>query len=419
MYNRLADFLHKKFKFDSHYFLKGGSWLVLGYGIQIVTGLVLTVFLANSLSQTAYGKYQFIIAMSGFISIFTLTGVGTAISYHAARGTAGALRYGFRTQMLWNLGIVGISLALSAYYWWMEDMSLSTAFILVALFQPFIISFALYKVHLQAVQRIEESTIIDIIQRLFPFISLLTALLFTRDPVGLMSVFLISQTLSLGCAYHYTVTKHKLPITPDLELRKYSKHLSLMESFMQGALAIDKIVVWMLLGAAPVAVYSLAYMPVTHLYIIFGFVRQLAFPKLANQKLIILRLSLPKKIKIFLFSSIAAVGAYILAAPFIFKVLFPAYIEAVLYSQVLSLAILAVPFTLIKQTFAAHQMTRELYTINITTALVRIIVAVSGVWFFGIWGVVLSIIVSEYYSSLLQIILFRKIPKVERNALLE
>jgi O-antigen/teichoic acid export membrane protein len=418
MLKRLKTKIHKFLRWsekytrtDMVYLTKGGGWLFLGYGVQMATGLILTTYFANSLSQAAYGTYQFVIAMSAFVSIFTLTGMGTAIVQHTASGEVGALRHGFRAQLLWNLGIVISALALSAYYYWRDDFQLSIAFMLVAFFQPLIVSFALHKVYLQGIKHFEEYTILDIIQRLFPFTLSLFALCFTKNPIILVSVFLASQAFSLGCAYYYIVYKHKLPLTRNPDLVKYSRHLSLMDSFMQGAFAIDKIVIWALLGAAPVAIYSLAYLPVTHLYTVFGFVRQLAFPKLTNQSFSTLQIFLPQKIKAFLLLCMAVSGLYIFTAPFIFQLLFPAYTESVLYSQVLSLVILAVPFTLIKQTFAAHKMTSELYTINLTTALVRIVVTFGGVWLFGIWGIVISIIVSEYYSAIIQAILFYRLRK--------
>jgi O-antigen/teichoic acid export membrane protein len=164
----------------------------------------------------------------------------------------------------------------------------------------------------------------------------------------------------------------------------------------------DKILLFHFLGAVPVALYSLAQLPITHLQNLLGLTKQLAFSKLAKTKLEDLKTSLPRKIRLFFIAAVALAIVYMLAAPFIFSLFFPAYIEAVRYSQVLALLILAVPRTLVIQTFLVHQMTKELYIIRISAPIVKLVLLGVLLPAYGIWGAVYALLVAELYMSTLQ-----------------
>jgi O-antigen/teichoic acid export membrane protein len=398
--HRLLRYTEKYTQIDMVYFSHGSFWLLFGYSLQLITGLLLATSFANILSKDQYGFYQFIISTASIIAAFTLTGTGTAIVRSTAQGDEGSLRRGAITTLKWSTGIACGGILLSLYYFVQGNISLSIAFALVAATQPFITSFNLYKTYLQGKQFFRDSTIIESTQRLIPFALLLLTINISPDPLILVIVYFISQAISSLGAYYFVIRKFNLQKTPNTELINYSKHLSIIESISEVANAADKALVWIFLGATPTAVYALAQFPITHLNAMFGFVRQLAFPKLVTV--------LPKKIKLYFIIALIVFVVYIIIAPFIFQVLFPKYIESVLLSQVLALSILTVPRSLISQTFAAHKMKRELYILNITTPIIRLGALIIGLPFFGIWGAIGAIILSEWFAAILQWQLFKK-----------
>lgn len=396
-------------KTDMVYLASGGAWILLGYLVQIISGLALAVAFANFVPKEVFGTYQFILSGAAIVSVFTLTGMGGAIARTAAQGSDSALRYGFRIQMIWSSGIVLAAGACALYYYANGNALLGNAFLLVAALQPFITGFGLYKSFLQGKQLFRESVILETLQRLLSFVVLLGALSWTDDPLVLVSVYLISNAVSLCLAYLFVVKKHQAPLLADPELKSYSKHLSVMESFAEVASVLDKILIWVFIGAAPLAAYVIAQLPVMHLQNMFGFMRVLMFPKLARKDFSELLKVLPEKIRIYSLISLLVVSAYILAAPFLFGLLFPAYPESVLFSQVLALSVLAVPRSLVAQTFIAHQKKRELYIMNISTPTVRVVLLAVLLWFWGIWGAIIAVLITELYATILQWHLFRAV----------
>lgn len=396
-------------KTDMLYVAKGGSWLIFGYGFQLILGIVLATSFANLLSKEAYGTYQFVISMASIVGVFTLSGMGTAVSRAVAQGREGVLRYGTKIMAKWSLGIVIASVALAIYYFTKDNLVLATSFAVVTLTQPIITTFNLYKPYLQGKQLFKESVVLENIQRLVPFALLMVTFVFSRNPVVLIAVYFFSQALTYIVAYTVTVRRHKLSLIPDKETIGYGKHLSVMNSFVELSGSVDKSSIWIFLGAAPTAAYGLAILPIIHMQSIFGFIHQLAFPKMARKKLSELQEVIPQKIRTYWFVILLVVIIYIILAPFLFHTLFPKYPEAVLYSQVLALSLLAIPRAFVDQTFIAHKMTKELYWVNITKPLARILLLIVGIPLFGIWGAIGAILLSEWYAAILQWFLFKRI----------
>jgi O-antigen/teichoic acid export membrane protein len=404
----IVSLAERHLKTDISYLAKGSFWLLVGYAMQVLTGVILAYAFANYLPKETYGTYQFILSMAAIASIFTLTGIGTAIGRTVAQGESGALRYGMRMQFLWSTGIFLAASAFSIYYFLHANYALALAFVIVAVFQPLITTLGLYRFYFQSTRRFREGSILDILQRLIPFAALMGAFAVTHDPIALVGVYFVSQAISLGAGYAYTVLRYRLSITPVPGLVSYGKHLSLMESAGELANAADKALVWVFLGAAPTAVYALALLPIAHLVTIFGFVRQLAFPKLVTKSFEELAELLPHKIRLYSVAAFLTVGIYILAAPLLFHILFPKYPEAVRLSQLLALSLLAVPRTLITQAFAAHEMKRELYLVNLSTPIIKLAMLTLAVWLFGLPGVIAAFLLSELYAAVLQMYLFRR-----------
>ncbi len=406
-------------KTDMVYATKGGFWLFFGYAFQIATGIVLSVLFANLLPKEAFGTYQFVIAMASVAAVFTLTGIGSALVRAGAQGAEGVLPYGFRLQIRANSGIVLASAAFALYYFIQGNPLLGAAFCIVAISQPFITAFSLYRPFLQGKQLFQRQAITDMVQRIVPFLCMLATLRVTDNPLYLLCAYFISQALTHGAAYVYIARTCDQPLREHPELKTYSKHLSVMESFFEIANVADKVLVWFFLGAVPTALYTLALMPITHLQSVFGFGRILAFPKLAQRPLAELRIVLHEKIRRFFIITCVAVIAYIIAAPYIFSILFPQYLEAVHYSQVLALTVLAIPRTLITQTFIAHQLKRELYIINFTAPTLRIILLAIGLPLFGVWGAVGAVLGTEAVNTIVQWYLFKRIETPAQKAAYE
>lgn len=393
-------------KTDMVYLTKGGFWLVLGHIIQVGSGLVLAVAFANLLPKTAYGTYQFVMSIAAILSALTLSGMGIAIKQAVARGSAGALQYGFRTQLTWSIGIVLASGAIALYYFLNGNAMLAQAFLVVGALTPFIEGFSLYRSYLIGTQRFRESTLLGVWRRPVFIVAVLIALLFTDDPVILILVYFASSAVSAGLLYHLTVRRYNLQSELSPEVKNYSKHLSVMGLLSRIASNADKVLIFHFLGAAPVAIYTLATLPLLHAQKLFDLVGDLALAKFANRRIGTLRTSLPGKVLIFFLTSAALVALYFVLAPYIYETLFPDYVEAVILSQFAMLALLAKPRMLYDQVFIAHALKRAQYIIRSSATVLKVGMLILLIPQLGLWGAVVALLVTQVYMALTSIAVF-------------
>lgn len=342
-------------KTDMVYLTKGGFWLLLGHAIQAASGLTLAIAFANLLPKETFGTYQFIMSMASIISALTLTGMGTAITRAVAQGSEGALRAGFHTQMRWSSIMVLVGAGLAAYYYVNENYVLALSFLISGTFSPFITGFGLGRSHLIGKQLFRESALLGLWRKIFPVVSILTTIYFTQDVVTLIFVYFVSNAISTGLFYWLVVQRYRLPRTEEQDMVSYSKHLSALKIFSETVNQIDKVLIWVLLGAAPLASYALAQLPITHMRGVSKLALSLTLPKLSITIFADLQKTLPHKIRIFFLVMASFVAIYIGAASFLFPVLFPAYPESVLLSQALALTILVTPRGLYGQAMIAHK----------------------------------------------------------------
>ena len=393
-------------KTDMLYLTKGGFWLVLGHIIQIASGLVLAVAFANLLPKETFGTYQFIMSMAVIISAFTLTGMGTAITRAVAQGSEGALRAGLRAQMRWSSAMVFVGAALAAYYYLNGNTVLGSSFLIAGAFSPFATGFGLSKSYLIGKQLFRESALLGLSRKLLPVLAVLAAVYLTQDVVTLVLVYFLSNTLSAGMLYALVVRRYRLPDTKEQDMVSYSKHLSALRIFSEIINQADKILVWVFLGAAPLAAYSLAQLPVTQLRQVFKLSSSLTFPKFSTMDFATTKKFLPHKVRVFLLVTVVVVVIYILLAPLFFTTLFPAYPESILLSQVLSLLILSKPRSLYGQVFTAHKMKRQQYITSISSNILKLVLLIVLLPLYGVWGAVYALLGTHLYLNIITRYLF-------------
>lgn len=169
----------------------------------------------------------------------------------------------------------------------------------------------------------------------------------------------------------------------------------------------DKVLVWTFLGAVPLAAYTLAQFPVTHIQSIFKVLRWLTFPKINTASFDKLQQILPHKARIFLIGNIGIAAIYILIAPIVFALLFPTYHESVLISQFLILTILASPRTLYWQALVAHDKKREMYIVSFSQNIVKLILLFILLPLYGIWGAIGALLLTHIYDNILIRLMFK------------
>jgi len=395
---------------DMLYLAKGGLWLSLGDVISAVLGLLTAIAFANLLPQEIYGTYRYILSIAGVLSIASLNRMGTAVTRAVARGFEGSFVPAVKAQQLWSLlGSIG-GLAVAGYYFTQDNNTLTVSFLIVALFIPLYRPFVTYSSYFSGKKLFNISTRYTIISHAISAIVLIVVLYLTNNILLILLGYF--APLSISSYTFYRITKSK--IQPDSKVSEealsFGKHLSFLGAITAAIEQLDKILLWHFLGAASLAIYAFALAPVHQMLGFIKLILPLSLPKLAEKTKGDLKKTLPYKLFIMAGTIGIFVLIYIIAAPLLFKILFPQYIESVFYSQIFALGLLTVPRNLISEALNAHGETKKIYILSLTSATFRLPLIIILVGLFGIWGAIYAYIISSFFSLILSAFLFFKRP---------
>ena len=402
--------MQKHLQTDMDYLLKGGFWLFLGQVFAIVFSLLPAIAFANLIPEETYGQYRYLVAMSSYLILFSMQSIGRGITIATARGQEGSLMPGFFARMRWGaLGSVA-AVAVSFYYFFQNNPGLGICFLLIGLFVPLLGPSDLYRAYIKGKQMFSFLTKTNaIIQFLFAA-SLIVALFYTDNIIFIFLTYLFFQTGLNMFFFFKTIKKFPPNNKQDKKAISYGKQLSFIEALDIISGNFDLIVLWHLLGAEVVAVYSFALaIPQKIMGVMGGPVYPLVFPKLSRRTPEELKSNIPKKAFFFFLILLPIVLAYIITAPFIFKIFFPKYLESVFYSQIFSLTILLLPEYLFSYSFMAQMKTKLVYINKLFYPIFRILLLIVFTFFYGIMGAILAILIAQAGKLLLSFILFKKI----------
>jgi O-antigen/teichoic acid export membrane protein len=395
-------------KTDMIYAAKGGFWITFEKIIFNAIGAVSFIAFANLLSRESYGIYQYILSMAAMFSIFSLPGIDTAVTFSVAAGREGSYFDAFKNKIKFGLTAGLISLSFSAYYFWHGNSILGLGFAIAGIFLPIIESLYLYNAFLLGKKQFKYYSSNNITEKIICSGFIIIALFLTKNIPLLIFVFYAPRLL----IRIYFIIKYWRLFTPNAEkdpaVIRFGKHLTLMNVLGIVASQIDDILIFQWLGAVPAAIYAFAITPIQKMQdFLLGNINSLAMPKAGEKSEVDLKRIIPKKVATLTLLIIPVIVIYILSAPFIFKILLPKYLSAVIYTQLLSLSLLFLPKTLFSLALTAKAKKKELYIANTVIPAVKITLFLTLLPFFGIWGMVISIIFSEALSWVIFAILFK------------
>jgi O-antigen/teichoic acid export membrane protein len=406
---KIYDFLRKSEKYtdtDMLYLVKGGGWLSISQGLTTITGFLLLILFTNLLPKETYGTYRYILSFVSILSIFSLKGVSTSIIQAISRGYEGDISTAFKTKLKYGLLVTLAGFLIGGYYYLNDNVELAISFWILGVLSPLMNAMYLYRAILNGLKLFKTTAIYEVISQIISLIVLGVTVYLTDNIVVIITLYFSNYVLMRGFFFWYTFERIKFNEKKDSSTITYGKHLSLLKAIEGIAGQIDKVLVFHYLGAAPLALYALAVTPVNQIRSFVNNIRPLALPKFSISNISELKKTLPKKIFKFELILLPIVVIYIFAAPFIFKYVFPDYIEAVMFSQVLAIMIIFVPRTLLTVALTAQKRTKELYIIKIVTPIFRIAILFVFVINFGIWGVVWGTLITAIFKYILYFGLF-------------
>ena len=408
---KIYDFLRWSEKYtgtDMIYLARGGSWLTFGRAVESLSGLGIMIAFSSLASKETFGTYQYILSMASIIGIFSLSGIDSALIRTVARGNEKMLVPCFKAKLKW--GSIGglISLIISFWYFSQQNFQLGLSFLIVALSLPlinaFLISFGLW----QGRKRFDIYNKYYIFYYLLPTVLLFITLILTKNLLWFVLIHFLGLVGTGFIIYKLTVKNTSQEGEEEKETIPLGKHLTLINAAAIFSGYIDKIILWKFLGPVSLAIYIFAERLVLKVRKLIP-ISDLSLPKLSQVDIKEIKKGLLKKfLKLFSAAGLLTL-IYILICPYIFKILFPEYLNSIIYSQVLAIILLFSPFDLLSTSFLAAMKKKELYLIQTVAPILKIILFLVLIPLFQIWGAIFSVLISQVFNGLLVLYFFLKI----------
>lgn len=399
---RLLRWTERYTKTDMVYLASTGWWLNLDLVFQSLLSLVLAVALANLLAPTVYGIYQYLVAISVLVAALCLSGMNNAVTQAVARGYEGVLRVAVRFQLRWAAIPAVITLIGAAYYFSRAQNEIAFGLVAIALFTPFVQAFNTYVAFLTGKKAFRDAFWLKLIANLFYYVPMFAVLPFVRDAAILIAVNVAFTAAGNYYAYRKTLSRFAPNDSVDPETTRYGTHLSVMNGFGTVMHQIDSVLVFHFLGPVDLAVYSLATLLPERVAGFSGFLTSATLPKFANHPLPYIRAHLFGKVGRIAFAGILVAGVYAVCAPFIFRILFPAYLSAIPYTQLYAAEIALLSLSGIANvTLYAKKFTREIYALGIAQPILLVGLQIPLLLLYGIWGMIIARLISDCVGILL------------------
>ena len=395
---------------DNVYYAQGSFWMTLGYSINIIKGLAISILMANLLDRETYGYYKYILSIFTMVTIFSLGGLSTAVTQAVAREYDGVFKKAIKTVLRWSwIGSICL-LTIAFYYYQKNNPTFTWSFIILAISFPWYSISLYYGGILSGKKQFNVQTKYYAVYSLLSSIAILSAVIFTKNVFWIIFAFAVSDAIIGGFLTWYSSKKYLHNNKVDPESIKYGINLSLIGMVSIIAQNIDKIILPIFLGYQELAVYAIALIAPEQIKALLKNVGPLTLPKFAVKEI---NQDVKNKILWTILKSLIPVAGiiaiYYISAPWLYKLVYPLYPDAIQYSRILSLSlIMIVPSALISSFLQAHKQTKLIFTDNIFNSTIQILSIIICVYFWGLWGLIFARVTNRLAMIGFEIYLLKK-----------
>ncbi len=384
-------------KTDMMYLTKGGFWLTAGQGVAAVSAFVLSIFFANYLSPDVYGTYKYALSLAGIFGILTLGGMSTALQRAIAKGDDGAAYSALKARLYGGLLACIAAFALAVWYTIQGNTELAVAMVIVAFGAPLMEAYGLYEAILQGKGRFSTSTISFAVSSITATLALIAAIIFSDGSLYLVLLaYFGTWTVTRLALWRYAQRFLTAPHATDTDgTVVYGFRLSLIGIVSAVAGQIDKILIFKYLGPVQLATYAFATAMPEQLKAFVRNIGPLALSRFSRRSSEEILSSIHYKAVVSALATIPLIVLYILAAPFLFQTLFPAYTESILPSQVYALSMIMTPIFVYSAALQSQRAEKLIAVSDISLNIVQIILLAVLIPLYGLWGAITARIVGR------------------------
>ena len=390
-------------KLDRRYLLGGGSWLLFGQILSSLSSFILAIVFANFLPKETYGTYQYILSLASVFAIFALPGMTTALTRAVAQGFDGSVAVATATRMRWaTLGAV-ICLGVSGYYLFAGNVSLAICLLVLAIFLPVYDTFSNFNAYLQGKKDFKRSVQYMSTIQIVTSAALIGAAIIQPNLFLLLVIYFGGYTLLRFAFYFFVARRIASQQAVDPSMVSYGKHIAAMTIIGTVSGNLDKILLFHYLGAAEVALYSVAIAPASQLKSLLILADTLIFPQFAKYSEEEIRGAMWRKFLFYGIGTVASIGIYIALVPIFFHLFFPKYVSDIFLTQIFGLSLLNFIPEPAGVYLSAKGKIKEQYYINTIVSVFQIgsIALLTATW--GLIGLIIAQILTRWTGGLLNL----------------
>ncbi len=388
-------------KTDMLYLASGGFWLTAGQAIASVSAFALSIVFANYLPPHVYGTYKYVLSLAGIVAIPTLLGISISLQRAIARGEDQASYRALRAKLIGGaFSAIGAGAA-AAWYFAHGNMELGLALTLIAVGTPLMEAYGLYDTILQGKGLFRSTTMYFVVSSLCTTALLISGIFLSGGSlVILLLAYFGSWTIARIIAWRMTtrLLKDTEEATPG-EVVTYGVRLSAIGIVSVIAGNIDKIILFQWLGPAQLAIYAFATAMPEQLRAVLKGITPLALSRFSKRTAEEIQSSIHRKALWSVAVALPIIVLYIVAAPFIYHLLFPTYTDSIVYSQIFALSVLVVPVFLYTAAFQSQRAEKIIATNDIVLNLIQIALLFVLIPLYGIWGAICARVIGRYLGA--------------------
>jgi O-antigen/teichoic acid export membrane protein len=405
-------------KTDMVYLASGGFLSLVSQVTALAGALALAVMVSHYVPKTSYGEYKYILSIVALLSSFSLNGIGGAVLQSSAQGYNGALQVGFWTNLRWSFVVFIGAFGAALYYLWAGNTTFAAEILIGGTLSPLIASATLFSPFLAGKKDFVHQTLFSIGDNLIPIGLMIGTVLLTSSPLALVAVYFVSNALAALFFYRRTQIMYAQRVqTQDKSMVRYSKHLSAMGILGGISENIDQVLLFHFVGGAQLAIYNFAIALPNQMKTPIKNIDAMLQARFVHRTAREIKDSMWNKIFWFFAAMVTVAAVYILIAPYVFRLLFPQYLESVRYSQIFVLWILPFAFDPFTTYLNSRKNLSALYTSTISYSLSRIAFIFFGAFFWGLMGAIIAKVATQFVAVGYNYALYRKVLRADMEAL--
>lgn len=395
--------------------MRGGGWALSSQTLAMFGGLITALVFAHFLTPTDYGIYKYVLATGALFAIPALSGMNMAVLQAVARGDDGTAHVAFLRRLTWGgLGTLA-GIVLGSYYLFVGNELLGYAFIIAGFSVPLVESLGTAQAILSGKKRFDIAARQSMLSTILTVASVGSVAMFTRNPLLVLVAYFASLLISRTVTYLVS-----LRLIENRQVSKESLHFG-MHMSIASVLGIistnaDQLILWHVTNPETLALYAFALAIVTPFQALVKSLLNLAHPKFSEHTPEALVMTTRRRARQTFLLLIPLVTGVIVVLPFIFALLFPVYVAAVPYAQVLACSVFLYSEKLYGIALMAQQRSKTIYALNVINASAAIGLLVTLIPLFGAWGAVMATLAQQVLAIFITRFFFeREARKLKRS----